>query len=236
MAVFHILEYLTTAFFPLDFAMRLLTCPNIRQYFTSVVAWIDIIALVGYYSHLAITASYKEHIYNDGWNKAVNYLQVFRILRLFRVVRNIRASRVLKFSLRQNLRDLALLAMLLLIALNVSASLIYFMEPRDRIESISSRAYWAVITLTTVGFVDVTPDTGGGLVLASIMAICGVLLLSITLPMFVNNFLTLYQYTNLDEYIDNKQKARMKLKASDHAVSVINLLEHSHQSNHQLLF
>ncbi|KAH3836518.1 hypothetical protein DPMN_109889 [Dreissena polymorpha] len=236
MAVFDILEYITTAFFTLDFVMRLLTCPSIRQYCTSVMTWIDIIALAGYYVHLAITASYKEHIYNDGWIKAVNYLQVFRILRLFRVVRNVRASRVLKFSLRQNLRDLTLLAMLLLVAVSVSASLIYFMEPRDRIESISSGAYWAVITLTTVGYGDVTPVTGAGRVLASIMAICGVLLLSITLPMFVNNFLTLYQYTNLDEYIDNKRQTRMKLTESVDAISVINVLEHSHQSHHETLF
>ncbi|KAH3867705.1 potassium voltage-gated channel protein egl-36-like [Dreissena polymorpha] len=234
MAVFDILEYFTTAFFTLDLIMRLLTCPNIAQYCTNILTWIDIISLAGFYIHLAITFSLKEHIYNDGWIKAVNYLQVFRILRLFRVVKNVRASRVLKYSLRQNVRDLGLLAIFLLIAVSVSSSLIYFMEPRERIDSIPSAAYWAVITLTTVGYGDVTPVTGAGRVLASILAICGVLLLSITLPMFVNNFLTLYQYTNLDEYIDNKRLASRKMKGAVTAVAVINFLEPKLSGDHDI--
>ncbi|KAH3817278.1 hypothetical protein DPMN_118811 [Dreissena polymorpha] len=66
--------------------------------------------------------------------------------------------------------------MFLLIAVSVSSSLIYFIEPRERIAAISDGAYWAVITLTTVGYGDITPVTGPGRLLASILAICGVML------------------------------------------------------------
>jgi hypothetical protein len=56
--------------------------------------------------------------------------------------------------------------------------------------------------MTTVGYGDISPETGLGRVVSSICAICGVLLLAVTLPMFVNNFLTLYQYSCVNESIE----------------------------------
>ncbi|XP_060580533.1 potassium voltage-gated channel protein egl-36-like [Ruditapes philippinarum] len=211
---FEVIGMTTAAFFTVDLLLRLFTCPSLTRFFRSVINIFDILALLGFYIHIVVINIQKEHKYDVSWIRFINYLQIFRVMRLFRIVRNVRASRVLTFSLRQNGRDMTLLVLLVMIGVSTSASLIYFIEDRDVIESIPVAWYWAMITLTTVGYGDVTPKSGFGRVVASLLAICGVLLLAITLPMFVNNFLTLYQYSCVDETIQERAKNRQKLKGA----------------------
>ncbi|WAR15076.1 KCNB1-like protein [Mya arenaria] len=144
---------------------------------------------------------------NTGTLMFLNYFQIFRTLRMIRLVSNLRASRVLVFSIRQNIKDMMLLGLLLTVAVSVTGHLIYFMEDPETIGSVPNAWYWAVITLTTVGYGDISPVTCLGKILASLMAISGVLLLAVTVPTFVNNFLTLYQYACLDDYIGSKLSA-----------------------------
>ncbi|XP_052761191.1 potassium voltage-gated channel subfamily B member 1-like [Mya arenaria] len=148
-----------------------------------------------------------QHRHTYGLVKFLNYFQIFRTLRMIRLVSNLRASRVLVFSIRQNIKDMMLLGLLLTVAVSVTGHLIYFMEDPETIGSVPNAWYWAVITLTTVGYGDISPVTCLGKILASLMAISGVLLLAVTVPTFVNNFLTLYQYACLDDYIGSKLSA-----------------------------
>ncbi|WAR15478.1 KCNAB-like protein [Mya arenaria] len=203
--VFEILEMITVAFFTLDFIIRLVCCPSLRNFFRSFTNIIDFLALGGFYVYILIINLEKKHRYNYGLIKFLNYFQIFRTLRVIRIVSNIRATRVLVFSIRQNIKDMLMLVLMLTVAVSVTSHLIYFMEDPKTIGSIPNAWYWAVITLTTVGYGDITPVTALGKILASLMAISGVLLLAVTLPMFVNNFLTLYQYACLDEYIGSKE-------------------------------
>lgn len=223
--VFVVLEMIAAVFFTLDLLLRLLTCPSLPIYFRSILNIFDILAVAGFYVHLIVVNIEREHKYQTGWIELINYLQIFRIMRLFRFVRNVRASRVLTFSLRQNARDMTLLVLLVMIVVSTSASLVYFIEDRAVFESIPVAWYWAMITLTTVGYGDITPKSGAGRLLAAILAICGVLLLSITLPMFVNNFLTLYQYSCLDESIEKRTKRTRKYKGAIHTVTAVHNME-----------
>ncbi|XP_045163707.2 potassium voltage-gated channel subfamily B member 2-like [Mercenaria mercenaria] len=219
--VFEVLESITAAFFTTDLLLRLFTCPSLLRFFRSVINCFDILAVTGFYIHTAVISIEKEHRYNISWIRFINYLQIFRVMRLFRIVRNVRASRVLAFSLRQNGRDLTLLVLLVMIGVSTSACLIYFIEERDVIESIPVAWYWALITLTTVGYGDITPKSSVGRLVAACLAICGVLLLAITLPMFVNNFLTLYKYSCLDETIQESTNRRKKFKGTVRITDVI---------------
>ena len=215
------LDYIPAAFFTIDFIVRFVCCPSKRKFVTSLLNIVDIVALVGFYIYVLYLATEKEHKYKHSWVKLFHFLQVLRIMRLFRVVKHLRASRVLAFSLKQNLKDMALLAMLLLIFTCFTANLIYFIEDHKVISSVPSAWYWSIITLTTVGYGDIAPITGGGRALACVMSICGVLLLAITLPMFVNNFLTLYQYAYLDDFIEDKkakEKRQERVRAKTMAV------------------
>lgn len=212
---FEILEFLVSGLFTLDLLLRLFSCPSFKCYFLSIVNLVDIFALACFYIYTIYINVQKEYKYTDSWLKIINYAQILRSLRLFRVVKNVRASRVLAFSLRRNLRDMTLLVLLLLIAVSLAGNLIFFIDDRSVFKSIPNAWYWSLITLTTVGYGDLSPSSPGGKVLASILALCGVLFLAITLPMFVNNFLTLYSYSCLDDTIAHKEKSQNVEKIRD---------------------
>ncbi|XP_053379401.1 potassium voltage-gated channel protein Shaw-like [Mercenaria mercenaria] len=208
---FFILEIIISIFFTVDFILRLVSCPSLRRYFLSIINVLDAFALFSCYVHIIIVSVEKEYRYKDSvWLNLLDFAQVFRALRLFRVVKNVRASKVLAYSLKQDVRDMTLLVMLLFVGISTFACLFYFAESRETIPSIPNAWYWAIVTMTTVGYGDISPQTGIGRVIASICAICGVLLLAITLPMFVNNFLTLYQYSCVNESIE-KRKGQKKV-------------------------
>ena len=210
---FFVLEVIINTFFTIDLVLRLTTCPSLRRYFTSIINVLDMVALVSCYVQMIIISIEKEYRYKESvWLNLLDFAQVFRALRLFRVVKNVRASKVLAYSLTQDVRDMTLLVMLLFVGISTFACLFYFAESRATIPSIPSAWYWAIVTMTTVGYGDISPATGVGRVIASVCAICGVLLLAITLPMFVNNFLTLYQYSCVNDSIKKREKEKEEKK------------------------
>ena len=207
---FDIIDIVLMSFFTLDILLRLMSCPSIPKYFLSVINVIDVIALVGSYIHVIITALKREQRYVDNWIDIIAYFQILRTLRLFRVVKNVRATKVLVYAVKQSFRDLLILLMFLLIAVCTFASIVYFAEDRDNIESIPDGWWWALVTLTTVGYGDIAPKTAAGRLAGSVCAVSGVILISLTLPIFVNNFLTLYQYAIVDDVLQAKRKETMK--------------------------
>ena len=217
--VFDLLEKVALALFTLDFTLRLFSCPSIPKYFLSVINIVDFVVLLGTYVHIIVISVEKEQRYLDNWLDITLYFQILRTFRLFRVVKNIRAAKVLVYSVKQSLRDLLVLILFLLIAVFSFASIIYLAEDRNDFKSIPMGWWWALITLTTVGYGDIYPKTAIGRLIGSVCAISGVILIALTLPIFVNNFLTLYGYAEVDETLQKTTKyggkAGSKIKTED---------------------
>ena len=152
----------------------------------------------------------------DNWLDVIEYLQILRTLRLFRLVKNVRATKVLVYALRQSFKDLLILLMFLFIAVCTFASCVYFAEDRANFKSIPTGWWWALVTLTTVGYGDVYPKTWVGRAVGSACALTGVVLIALTLPIFVNTFLTLYQFAMVEEVLQStlqRKGTRAKLEA-----------------------
>ena len=105
---------------------------------------------------------------DDDLSRVVHWtLQVFRIFKLARIFKLGRHSPGLQsivHTIRQSLRELGLMLMLILIAGLTFASLCYFIEENEDsgFSSIPTGIYWVVITMTTVGYGDIFPQTGLG--------------------------------------------------------------------------
>ena len=200
---FDYIDSIVTLFFTVDMLLRVLTCPSRMHYFLSLINLLDACALTACYLYIGVVSVYRQYRYMETtWVSLLNYVQIFRVFRLFRVVQNVRAAKVLGYSLTQNLQDMALLVMLLFVSISSFACMFYFAESRDDVPTIPTAWYWAVITMTTVGYGDLRPQTGLGQVIASFCAVAGVLLLSITMPLFVNKFVNLYKYSCINENMD----------------------------------
>ena len=201
---FDIIDIVLMVCFSLDLLLRLVSCPSIPRYFLSVINILDAIALIGTYVYVIITSIKKDQKYVDNWFDVIEYLQILRTLRLFRLVKNVRATKVLVYAVKESFKDLLILLMFLFIAVCTFASIVYFAESKEDFESIPVGWWWAVVTLTTVGYGDFYPKTWIGRAVGSACALTGVILIALTLPIFVNNFLTLYQYAMVEDVLQSK--------------------------------
>jgi hypothetical protein len=191
-----VLEIITLTFFTDDLVLRLVSCPSLKYYFFCIINITGALALVCTYIHLLVLYMLKHKRFTDDWIDMLEYSQMLRALRLFRIVSGIRAGKVLAYSIRANLKDLSILCLSLIAGMCAFASCFYIAEDKKNVSSILIGWSWAVVTMTTVGYGDISPQSQVGRFIACICAMSGVLLFALTLPIFANHFVTLYQHSD----------------------------------------
>lgn len=155
------------------------------------------------------------------------FLMVLRVIRLARIVRIAKLSRhsrnlnTLIKTMQTSLRELSFLMLFFIVSMILFSTFIYFCEVNDNgamFPSIPSAFWWAIVTMTTVGYGDLYPKTPLGKVVGFFCAICGVLCIALPVPSIVSNFHRLYQEDQImnphgnNEYKDDAEETRCKLR------------------------
>lgn len=178
---FHIIENITVAVFTAEYALRLWSVPEAdperpawRQrlrYVGSPVALIDAAALVP-----SVVAAVVHMATGGGPN--LSFLLAVRLLtRTVKLARYFPGGRLIATVFQQRAGQLLTTVGGLLLVLVIAAALMYFAESKAQPENFSSipaAMWWSVVTLTTVGYGDVVPETPVGRVLAAIIAVLGI--------------------------------------------------------------
>ena len=159
------LEWVFTILFTIEYIARLLCVRNPWLYARSFYGIIDLLAILPSFINLFTSA---------------NYVMVIRILRLLRVFRVLKLAHFLEESdtlvraLRASQRKVMVFVFTVITLVVVLGTLMYIIEGEGSgFTSIPDSVYWAVVTLTTVGYGDITPQTAFGRLLASIIMIMG---------------------------------------------------------------
>lgn len=164
--VFHAIEWSFTLLFTAEYAFRLFAHPRPLAYALSFFGIIDLLSILPTYLSFFFPGS-----------QALVVIRVFRTLRLFRVfklIRYMREARILLVAL-QNSRPKVIVFLVAVIGIVVSmGALMYLVEGEGHgFTSIPRSIYWAVVTLTTVGYGDVVPRSVLGQAIASVTMILG---------------------------------------------------------------
>lgn len=163
---FNTLEWLFTVLFTLEYLARLVCVRHPMRYARSVFGIIDLLAILPTY--LAILVPGLQALLNV---RVLRLLRIFRILKLGAYVAEYGAlGRAIAASRRKILVFLSFVLMVVM----VMGTLMYVIEgPANGFTSIPVSVYWAISTMTTVGFGDITPKTDLGRLLASAMMLLG---------------------------------------------------------------
>lgn len=189
---FQIFEWFSSLFFTVEYVLRLWVVDlefdprkpwrSRLRYVFSFMALVDLMAIVPFYLPMLITLDLR-------FIRAIRLLRLFRILKMGRYAH---AVRTMAAVLGRKKEELAMTTFILVVLLVLSASGIYFVEhttieqvlpngevvhvhdPNDPFRSIPASMWWAVVTLTSVGYGDVVPQSAMGKFVAALVSLVGV--------------------------------------------------------------
>ena len=136
---------------------------------------------------------------------------MIRIFRIFKLTRHNNGLKILSHTIRASAKELLLLIMFLAIAMLVFASLIYYAEsvqehPLNSFKNIPVGFWWAVVTMTTLGYGDMVPRNWLGYIVGGACAVTGVLVVALPIPVIVNNFTLYYSHAQARIKLPKKHK------------------------------
>lgn len=166
------LEFILTALFALEYILRIIVSPRPRVYIFSFLGIIDLLAILPTFLAMLIPGAQTFIVI-----RAIRLLRVYRILKLYRYVR---AGNLLIIALRASFRKIFIFMVFILILVVMLGSLMYVVEDGSHgFYSIPLSIYWAVITLTTVGYGDIVPVTDVGRFIATFIMLLGYSIIAI---------------------------------------------------------
>ncbi|MBC7389636.1 MAG: ion transporter [Opitutaceae bacterium] len=212
MLEFDIFEAFTVIVFTLEFLGRMwvadLRYPAkykwqaYRKFLLTPMAWIDLLAIIPFFIPFIITADLRH----------IRILRIMRLLRVFNLSKYSQSLRLINRIVIEKKQELMATLLLFSSVLIVSATIIFWLEKDiqpDKFPSILHACWWAVITLTTIGYGDVYPMTGYGQLLGGIVGIIGVIITAIPVGIISSGFVQKMEET---QYRKRISIARKKLR------------------------
>ena len=131
---------------------------------------------------------------------------VFRSIRIVKLVKHHRGLQIIYLAVKHSAKEILLLLLLIFIGTLVFSTMIYFAEfyQGDTFPSIPIGFWWAIITMTTVGYGDRHPTSAMGYLVGSGCAITGMLATGLPIPVIANSFHLYNTYARVKDTLDNR--------------------------------
>lgn len=175
--LFRFLEWGFTLLFTLELALRLYCLDRPQRYLRSFYGIIDLLSILPTWLSLLIPGAQSLLV--------VRILRVLRVFRVLRLMEFLGEGTILIQSLRRSSKKILLFFFTVLMLVTIFGSLVYLIEPPEAgFTSIPKALYWAIVTLTTVGYGDIAPVTPLGQFVSSMVMILGYAILAVPTGVF----------------------------------------------------
>ncbi|XP_043303035.1 potassium voltage-gated channel subfamily C member 2 isoform X3 [Cervus elaphus] len=209
-------EGVCVVWFTFEFLVRIVFSPNKLEFVKNLLNIIDFVAILPFYLEVGLSGlSSKAAKDVLGFLRVVRFV---RILRIFKLTRHFVGLRVLGHTLRASTNEFLLLIIFLALGVLIFATMIYYAErvgaqPNDpsasehtQFKNIPIGFWWAVVTMTTLGYGDMYPQTWSGMLVGALCALAGVLTIAMPVPVIVNNFGMYYSLAMAKQKLPRKRK------------------------------
>ncbi len=166
------LEWGFTIMFTLEYIARIWCTPNRRAYIFSLYGMVDLLALLPTYLSLIMPQAAPMLI--------VRLLRTLRIFRVLRLLRLLSEANELASAMQRSGRKILVFFFMVIVTATIFGCLLYVVEgPGNGFEDIPTSIYWAIVTITTVGYGDVTPVTTIGRAISAVGMLVGYAIIAV---------------------------------------------------------
>jgi voltage-gated potassium channel len=171
--IFLILEWIFTIFFTIEYIFRLYCVYRPLKYATSFFGVIDLLAILPTYLSLIVAGTHYLIV--------IRILRLLRIFRIFKLIGYLKQGQIIVAALRASRQKIIVFLFFVLLLVAVIGSILYVVEGRtnEGFSSIPQSIYWAIVTLTTVGYGDISPQTSLGKFIAAFVMILGYAIIAV---------------------------------------------------------
>lgn len=170
--VFLIAEWIFTILFSIEYVLRLMSVRKPLSYALSFFGVVDLLAILPTYLSLVFTGAQ--------YFLVIRILRLLRVFRIFKLTHFISQAGVLKSALKASRAKIIVFLLTVLTVVVIIGAIMYVIEgPKHGYTSIPVSIYWAIVTLTTVGYGDISPQTPLGQLLASAVMIIGYAIIAV---------------------------------------------------------
>jgi voltage-gated potassium channel len=206
---FDLFESFTVIIFSIEFLCRLWVSDikyppkyrwvAYRKFLLSPVAWIDLAAILPFFIPFLVNIDLRH----------IRILRIIRLLRVFKLNKYSQSLRLINRIVVEKKEELTATLLLFFSMIIIAASLIYWLErdvQPEKFPSILHACWWAVVTLTTIGYGDVFPITPMGQVLGGVVGIMGVVITAIPVGIISSGFVQKMDEANYKKRISTARK------------------------------
>lgn len=164
--IFVALEWIFTIIFSIEYILRLVSLKRPLKYVFSFLGLIDLLAIIP--SYLSIFFAGAQSLL------VLRGLRLLRVFRIFKLSHYLTEMRFLGTAIKGSVRKISIFMLIVLMLIIILGSIMYLVEGgKNGFANIPESIYWAIVTITTVGYGDITPATTLGKFVASIIMLIG---------------------------------------------------------------
>ena len=163
---FRYSEWGLTLFFTIEYYLRLLAIKNNKAFIFSAFGIIDLLSILTFYISLFFPQVH--------FLIAIRLLRLLRIFRIFNLITYLKEAMIIVKALQNSYRKIIIFLLFIVIISVIVGSMMYVLENgQNGFHSIPESIYWAIVTITTVGYGDIAPTTSAGKLMSIILMLCG---------------------------------------------------------------
>ncbi len=171
--IFYVLEWVYTIFFTIEYLLRIYCVYRPAYYIKSFFGVIDLLSILPSYLTIFIPGMHSLMI--------VRGLRLLRVFRIFKLDSFTEQGNIILSAIIESRKKLAIFAVTIIIMVTIFGSIMYLIERNvnPNFDSIPRCIYWAIVTITTVGYGDISPITSFGQFIASIIMLMGYIIIAV---------------------------------------------------------